>query len=371
MNPEEGELRPQLLDRFGLTVEVAAPRDPAQPGRGGAPPAGVRRRPGRVRGAVRRRGGGAGRRDRRGPGRGCRRSCSATTALEQIAAVCAAFEVDGLRADIVIARAAVAHAAWRGAGRGHRRGHPGRGPAGAAAPAAAQPVRRARAWTRSSSTTRSASPTTTPGAAPSRRTPRGPGGRPTAGPVTTRRPARDDGGRGRRRAGGRRRAARTGRRRQTARALQTQAAAGTARPQAGGPGRESVAPSGATFRARRLEVPGMGEGAAGRRSRAATDAGRSVGARPPQPAATAADVHLAATLTAARRTSGGAAGPGPGCCLSRRPARAPPGGPRVEPGAVRGRRLRVDGRPPPDGARSRAPCCPCCSTPTSGATRSA
>src|SRR5918995_1450310 len=29
MNPEEGELRPQLLDRFGLTVEVAAPREPA------------------------------------------------------------------------------------------------------------------------------------------------------------------------------------------------------------------------------------------------------------------------------------------------------------------------------------------------------
>lgn len=28
MNPEEGELRPQLLDRFGLTVEVAASREP-------------------------------------------------------------------------------------------------------------------------------------------------------------------------------------------------------------------------------------------------------------------------------------------------------------------------------------------------------
>ena len=28
MNPEEGELRPQLLDRFGLTVEVAATREP-------------------------------------------------------------------------------------------------------------------------------------------------------------------------------------------------------------------------------------------------------------------------------------------------------------------------------------------------------
>jgi magnesium chelatase subunit I len=29
-NPEEGELRPQLLDRFGLSVEVASPRDVAQ-----------------------------------------------------------------------------------------------------------------------------------------------------------------------------------------------------------------------------------------------------------------------------------------------------------------------------------------------------
>ncbi len=30
MNPEEGDLRPQLLDRFGLMVEVAGPRDPQQ-----------------------------------------------------------------------------------------------------------------------------------------------------------------------------------------------------------------------------------------------------------------------------------------------------------------------------------------------------
>ena len=29
MNPEEGELRPQLLDRFGLMIEVSGPRDPA------------------------------------------------------------------------------------------------------------------------------------------------------------------------------------------------------------------------------------------------------------------------------------------------------------------------------------------------------
>ncbi|HEX6423924.1 MAG TPA: ATP-binding protein [Acidimicrobiales bacterium] len=30
MNPEEGELRPQLLDRFGLSVEIKAPNDPLQ-----------------------------------------------------------------------------------------------------------------------------------------------------------------------------------------------------------------------------------------------------------------------------------------------------------------------------------------------------
>jgi magnesium chelatase subunit D len=35
--------------------------------------------------------------------------------LNRIAALCAAFDVDGMRADLVIARTAVAHAAWRGA----------------------------------------------------------------------------------------------------------------------------------------------------------------------------------------------------------------------------------------------------------------
>ena len=30
MNPEEGELRPQLLDRFGLSVEIKSPTDPLQ-----------------------------------------------------------------------------------------------------------------------------------------------------------------------------------------------------------------------------------------------------------------------------------------------------------------------------------------------------
>jgi magnesium chelatase subunit D len=38
------------------------------------------------------------------------------TELRRIAALCAAFGVDGMRADLVVARAAAAHAAWRGAG---------------------------------------------------------------------------------------------------------------------------------------------------------------------------------------------------------------------------------------------------------------
>ena len=115
MNPEEGELRPQLLDRFGLTVEVAAPRDPALRVGGGPPPAGLRRRPGRAswprfadqeeRPARR------GSRPRRSGWTGCE---LADWALIKIAEVCAAFEVDGMRADIVTARAAVAHAAWHG-----------------------------------------------------------------------------------------------------------------------------------------------------------------------------------------------------------------------------------------------------------------
>ncbi len=91
-----------------------------------------------------------------------------------------------------------------------------------------------------------------------------------------------------------------------------EAPAGPGSAGAGAPGRESVAPSGATFRARRLEVPGKGQGAAGRRSRAATDAGRSTGARPPQPGAMTADVHLAATLTASapHQRRRGRSGPG-------------------------------------------------------------
>lgn len=112
MNPEEGELRPQLLDRFGLTVDVAASRD-------------VDVRVEVIRSRL------AFEADPAGFAAGyveqdselARRIAAARAAvaavqlpdneLRRIAALCAAFDVDGMRADLVLARTAVAHAAWR------------------------------------------------------------------------------------------------------------------------------------------------------------------------------------------------------------------------------------------------------------------
>ncbi|MEV4558925.1 putative cobaltochelatase [Kitasatospora sp. NPDC049285] len=113
MNPEEGELRPQLLDRFGLTVEIAATRDADQRAEVvrrrlayDADPAGFAARyaePERELAL------------RITTARELLPSVELSDlALRQITAVCAAFEVDGLRADIVMARAAVALAAWAG-----------------------------------------------------------------------------------------------------------------------------------------------------------------------------------------------------------------------------------------------------------------
>ncbi|NYH41288.1 magnesium chelatase subunit D [Micromonospora jinlongensis] len=113
MNPEEGELRPQLLDRFGLTVEVGASRDPEvrvevvrRRLAADADPAGFAARwadaDAEIAGQV-----AAAR--RRLPG-----VRLPDAALRQIADVCAAFDVDGMRADIVTARTALAHAAWHG-----------------------------------------------------------------------------------------------------------------------------------------------------------------------------------------------------------------------------------------------------------------
>ncbi|MFB7122536.1 putative cobaltochelatase [Kitasatospora sp. NPDC056273] len=113
MNPEEGELRPQLLDRFGLTVEIAATRDPAERAevvrrRLGydADPTGFAARFAEEERALA---------ERITAARELLPKVELTdVALRQITAVCAAFEVDGLRADIVMARTAVALAAWDG-----------------------------------------------------------------------------------------------------------------------------------------------------------------------------------------------------------------------------------------------------------------
>lgn len=113
MNPEEGELRPQLLDRFGLTVEVAAPREPALRAEVvrrrmayDADPAAFTARYAEAEAALR---------ARIADAQALVGSVRLTdAALLKIAEVCAAFDVDGLRADIVTARTAVAHAAWSG-----------------------------------------------------------------------------------------------------------------------------------------------------------------------------------------------------------------------------------------------------------------
>lgn len=113
MNPEEGELRPQLLDRFGLAVDVAAPQEiatrvqvmerrlayedhpagfAAQFTDQDAEVAAAIARARSVLGSVR----------------------LPPAQLRRIAVICMELQVDGLRGDLVVARAARAHAAWRG-----------------------------------------------------------------------------------------------------------------------------------------------------------------------------------------------------------------------------------------------------------------
>src|SRR3954464_6045438 len=114
MNPEEGELRPQLLDRFGLTVDVHASRDVdvraeviRQRMKFEADPVGFAERYAEADADLSRRVAAA------------RATVDSVdlpdNELRRIAALCAAFDVDGMRADLVVARTAVAHAAWRGA----------------------------------------------------------------------------------------------------------------------------------------------------------------------------------------------------------------------------------------------------------------
>ncbi|TNC24557.1 magnesium chelatase subunit D family protein [Amycolatopsis alkalitolerans] len=262
MNPEEGELRPQLLDRFGLTVEVASSRDPEERAEV------IRRRlayeadPETF--AAKYESEDASLAAEIETAQQLLPSVVLTgEALRQIAEVCASFEVDGMRADIVTARAALAHAAW--AGRTEVSAEDIR-----VAARLALPHRRRR------------NPFDAPGideeqldqalrdAEPPEPDDDGPG----SGSAE---PSEEDSA-------------------QTDREQQPGAGNGEERTGAGNP-----------FRARVFRVAGVGEGERGRRSRAVTDSGRTVGVQPQK-----GKPHLTATLRAAapRQRARGRSGPG-------------------------------------------------------------
>ncbi|MCP9208217.1 putative cobaltochelatase [Streptomyces cucumeris] len=329
MNPEEGELRPQLLDRFGLTVEVTASRDTEE----------------RVE-VVRRRlaydedpAGFAGRwaedegslRERIAAARALLPEVVlGDRALRQIAAVCAAFEVDGMRADIVTARTATALAAW--AGRTDVRTEDVR-----QAALLSLPHRRRRApfdapgldedkldeVLRRFEDEEPEPPEPDGGPGSEEGDTDGDGDGPDGGPDgPDDGPGGPEGGPG----GGLPHdraqeppspsepepsvpSPREGE-------AEAEAADDTGTPQeagggAGAGGGEKAAVGAAEpFRTRRLDVPGLGEGAAGRRSRARTAHGRTTGAR--RPRATLSSLHLTATVRAAapHQHARGRRGPG-------------------------------------------------------------
>ncbi len=109
MNPEEGELRPQLLDRFGLCVDVVSHVDPALRAEAlaarlefDATPDAVASRWATAQNRVRR-----------------RLTHVHPAPLEsglvvKVAALCASVGAEGLRADLTICRAAAALAGWEG-----------------------------------------------------------------------------------------------------------------------------------------------------------------------------------------------------------------------------------------------------------------
>ncbi|MEU3404259.1 putative cobaltochelatase [Streptomyces sp. NPDC006670] len=302
MNPEEGELRPQLLDRFGLTVEVAASREPAQrvevvrrrlayeddPAGFAARWAGdeseVRARVVAARALL-------------------PQVALGDTALLQIAATCAGFEVDGMRADIVMARTATALAAW--AGRTSVLKEDVR-----QAALLALPHRRRR------------NPFDAPGLDEDKLDeildgfpdeepepepdpePDGPGG------------PDDNGGGPDGNGGGDGGVPPQGGGPDTGHAPdapepQEAPEAQPSAPQGGAGGAEQAAVAAAEpFRTKMLSVPGLGEGAAGRRSRARTAHGRTTGAQRPRGQLT--KLHLAATVHAAapHQKARGRSGPG-------------------------------------------------------------
>ncbi|MFQ6144735.1 putative cobaltochelatase [Streptomyces seoulensis] len=296
MNPEEGELRPQLLDRFGLTVEVAASREPDQRVEVvrrrlayDDDPAGFAARWADEEAAVRQRIVAARAllpQVRLGDG-----------ALRQIAATCAAFEVDGMRADIVMARTATALAAWAGrtdvlaedvrqaallALPHRRRRNPFDAP-GLDEDKLDETLQEFQGSEGDGSDADDGGPQDEdpdPG-------PDGPGG--GGG-----QPAPEDGGP----QGG------------DAAARPEAGEGGEPQPSGAGGGEQSAVRAAEPFRTKVLSVPGIGEGAAGRRSRARTEHGRTTGAR--RPRGTLTKLHLAATVQAAapHQRARGRGGPG-------------------------------------------------------------
>ncbi|MFG2287982.1 putative cobaltochelatase [Streptomyces sp. NPDC048595] len=299
MNPEEGELRPQLLDRFGLTVEVAASREPEQRVEVvrrrlayDADPAGFAARWAAEEEAL------------RGRIAAARELLPdvvlGDAALRQIAATCAAFEVDGMRADIVMARTATALAAWAG-----RTGVEEEDVRQAAL--LALPHRRRR------------NPFDAPGLDEDKldRTleefggadegadgeddpePDGPDGGPDGGGPGGAPPPKEGGPQESPQPPGAELP-----HQQEHQAPQAPEAPQESeqsepepRPQAGAAGEKPAVGAAEPFRTRRLDVPGLGEGADGRRSRARTAHGRTTGARRPRGAL--GKLHLAATVQAA------------------------------------------------------------------------
>jgi magnesium chelatase subunit D len=300
MNPEEGELRPQLLDRFGLTVQVTASQDPAERAEV------VRRRLA----------------FEADPAAFAQRFAADTAALaeqvaaararlphvelpdamlRQICAVCGAFGVDGMRADLVTARTAIALAAWRGrdvvteediriAARlalpHRRRRDPFDAPGldeqaldDALREAAAQSPDGPEDTSGPEDPTGTQSPTGpedpgSPDDPDDDPGPDDPGGRPDSHTNPSPQPSS-----------------------QAAEAAQAPPETSAAPPNSpASPPSSPVSPA-APFRARLLTVPGVGEGAPGRRSAARGPFGRTVGARVPQSRPFA--LHLPATVRAA------------------------------------------------------------------------
>src|SRR4051794_479783 len=293
MNPEEGELRPQLLDRFGLTVEVAAPRDAdlrAEVVRRrfayDADPAGFTAAWAAEEAALAARIADARAR--------LPHVVLSDAALGQVTSVCAAFDVDGLRGDLVTARAAIAHAAWSG------REEVTEDDVRVAA-RLALPHRRRRnpfdAPGLDEDTLEQALADSRPDSPPDDEPPTdgGPdgGGTPPPGHEPEKAPGLDP-------------------EKAQGQEPPTTAPRGEGGPHtdaAPAPDRAAVAPSD-PFRTRRLEVPGIGAGAAGRRSRARSDRGRVVGSR--RPAGPVTRLHLVDTVVAAapHQRARGRTGPG-------------------------------------------------------------